>query len=414
VDVNALRSTVAADAAAQRGWFRNSLVFGQVAIASAILVLSGWCLQELRAERRIDPGFRIDNVVALMFNTGNFNYDEQQTRKFYSELLTHVRNIPGVRSAALSSYVPLFGGTDSGAAITLDPELMPSGRLTIDISRSVVGEGYFETLGIPILRGRAFDRTDTASSPRVIIINQAMADKFWPHRDPLGDQIRIKGTDGSAQIVGIARTAKYHDIDEWPAPFFYQPLAQSPAKGLSLFVEASSAKQMIPALRAEALRIDANQPPYEVFFLQDLARHQALWALLLITQVVSVVACVGLILAVLGLYGVLAYAVSRRTHEIGIRMAVGATRLRVLGMILYQGLRLSVAGIVCGVGFMFALSPAIDSWLSSGVSESYASAREPITFIVTSVVLLATAFLACYIPARRAASVDPVIALRAE
>jgi predicted permease len=283
-------------------------------------------------------------------------------------------------------------------------------RQTLTIGRSVVGPQYFDALGIPILRGRAFDAGDTERAPKVVIVNEAMAAKYWPDRDPLGATLTIESTPRArAEVVGIARLSKTGEIGETPQPFLYLPLEQSRQTGMVLFVEtAGDPAALAGAVRGEVRALDPDQPIYDVRTMASHFRQQALWGVRLIAEVITAVGAVGLALGVLGLYGVIAYSVSQRTREIGIRMALGATGGHVLGMVLRQGLTLTLVGAGFGLVLALGMSTAVGSLLN-GVNP-----RDPAVYAAAMAVLLAVTLLAAYLPARRASRVEPQEALRCE
>ena len=335
-------------------------------------------------------------------------YPAARAHQFYRQLLDRVRALPGVRTAGLGQHVPLLP-TSSTTSVTIDGYTLPADEKSVGISSNVVSDGYFDAIGIPILRGRAFDKRDTRERSRVVIINEAASEKFWPNRDALGAQINIQGPNaGVAQVVGIARTAKYRSIQEKPLPFLYFPLEQTQSTFMELFVNADSGAAVIPAVRNAARELDPNQPIYDARTMTATVRKEALWGDRLAAQVMMAVAIVGLILGVLGLYSILAYSVSQRTREIGIRMAIGATGGRVRGMVLWQGVRLSATGTAIGVILAFALTPAVRDTLTP------ADPHDPATFVSVAVILLGVAAAACYFPARRASQIDPNDCLRCE
>ena len=265
-------------------------------------------------------------------------------------------------------------------------------------------------MGIPIVRGRAFNAGDTETTPKVAIVNEAMAAKYWPRRDPLGATLTLRSRAAEkAEIVGIAHVSKTRDIGETPQPFLYLPFEQSSQTGMVLFVEtAGDPSAFIGAVRGEVRTLDPNQPIYDVRTMASHFQQQALWGVRLIAEVIAAVGVVGLALSVLGLYGVIAYSVSQRTREIGIRMAVGASEGRVLAMILRQGAALTAVGAGLGLILTLAVSTVISSLLN-GVNP-----RDPAVYAGAVAVLVGVTLFAAYLPARRAASVDPQDALRAE
>ena len=317
--------------------------------------------------------------------------------------------LPGVRAATLGQHVPL-GVASSSTDLAIAGYQPGPNQSTISISSSVVGARYFDVLGIPILRGRAFTDRDTQAASAVAIVTDAMAKKFWPARDALGATITIQSAPPvTAQIVGITRDSKTRDIGETPQPFLYLPFEQSRQTAMTLFVQtAGDPASLAGAVRAEVRALDPNQPIHGVRTMAAHFEQQALWGVRLVAEVITAVGVVGLVLSVLGLYAVIAYSVSQRTREIGIRMAVGASAPRVLGMVLRQGLVLSGLGIGAGLLLTLALSTVLGEVLN-GVNP-----RDPAVYMLGTVVLLSVTIAATYLPARRASRVDPQAALRAD
>jgi predicted permease len=393
--------------------FRQVLVAGEVMLATVVLILSGLALQSLSLLKKADPGFRVDNVLTMAFGpTMSRGFTVPQSLRFFNQLVERVRQIPGVQAASLGHHVPL--GTESMAVdLVIDGYAMPEGQHALSIMSGIVGPGYFEMLGIPVLRGRAFDAHDTDAAPKVVVINQAMADKYWPGQNAIGKHVRIHGPypeSGSAEIVGIVRTAKYHNFDERSLPFMYMPLDQTEETYMYLFVAtAGDATAFIPLVREGVNEIDPTQPIYDIHTVSDTVRRQALWGDRLSAQIATGAGVVALILGVLGLYGMLAYSVSQRTREIGIRIAVGATNARVFRMIVLNGLKLSGAGIAVGLLLASALASALPENMVAP-----ADPQDPIVYGTVVVVLLTVTLPSCYYPARRASRVDPNECLRSE
>ena len=408
-DLNTVLKATELRFARSRGWMRQALVVAQVAVALVMMVLSGLFLESIRVARNSDPGFRVERVLTMGFDPRIARYDLDATRAFYRQLLERARALPGVRNAALGQHIPLgvsSSTTDIGiAGYDPGPNQQP-----ISVGSSVVSDRYFDVLAIPILRGRAFTTRDTPGAPPVAIVNEAMARKYWPTRDALGATITLQSAPPvTAQIVGIARVSKTRDIGEPPQPFLYLPLEQSRQTAMMLFVEtAGDPAAGSGALRAEVRALDPNQPIYDVRTMASHFEQQALWGVRLVAEVIAAVGVVGLALSVLGLYAVIAYSVSQRTREIGIRMAVGASERRVLALVLQQGLTLSAIGISIGLLLTLALSTVIGDMLN-GVNP-----RDPAIYLGGTAVLLSVTLFATYLPARRASRVDPQAALRSE
>ena len=408
-ELNAVLKATELRFARSRGWTRQALVVAQVAVALVMMVLSGLFLESIRVARDSDPGFRVDHVLTMGFDPRIARYDLDASRRFYRQLLTRVRALPGVRTAALGQHIPL-GVSSSTTDITIPGYELGPNQQTLSIGSSIVGDHYFEALGIPILRGRAFTDRDVQNAPAVAIVNEAMAKKYWPNRDALGATVVIQAQPAvTAEVVGVARVAKTRDIGETPQPFLYLPFEQSRQTGMTLFVQTEADPAGLNSVvRGEVRALDANQPIYDVRTLASVFQQQALWGVRLVAEVIAAVGVVGLALSVLGLYAVIAYSVSQRTREIGIRMAVGASERRVLGMVLRQGLTLAAVGVAIGLVATLALSSVLGDLLN-GVNP-----RDPTAYASATAVLFTVTLLATYIPARRASQVDPQSALRAD
>jgi len=408
-ELNAVLKATELRFARSRGWTRQTLVVAQVAVALVMMVLSGLFLESIRVARDSDPGFRVDHVLTMGFDPRIARYDLDATRRFYRQLLTRVRALPAVRTAGLGQHIPL-GVSSSTTDITIPGYDLGPNQRTLSIGSSIVGDHYFEALGIPMLRGRAFTDRDVQNAPAVAIINDAMAKKYWPNRDALGATVVLQEQPAvTAQVVGIARVAKTRDIGETPQPFLYLPFEQSRQTGMTLFVQTEADPAGLNSVvRGEVRALDANQPIYDVRTLASVFQQQALWGVRLVAEVIAAVGVVGLALSVLGLYAVIAYSVSQRTREIGIRMAVGASERRVLGMVLRQGLTLAAVGVAIGLLATLGLSSILGDLLN-GVNP-----RDPSAYASATAVLFVVTLLATYIPARRASQVDPQSALRAE
>jgi predicted permease len=390
--------------------FRELLVGAQVALATIVLVLSGLALQSFALLTKADPGFRFDHVLAAAFDaTMGRGVSIAQAHRFYARLLERVRNMPGVESAGLGHHVPL-GMLGSSIDVVVEGYSMPEGQHSIRLPSTIVGDGYFDTLRIPLLRGRAFNFHDTPGAPKVVIINEAMAEKFWPGRNAIGAHVEIRTPKPEmAEVIGIARNGKYRSFNEQSWPFIYRPLAQTEESFIWIFVATKDdPATFIPVLRNVVREIDPAEPMYDVRTMADVVRRQALWSDRLTAQIATSVGVAGLLLGVLGLYGMLAYSVSRRTREIGIRMALGATSRRVYRMIVFQGLRLSIGGMCAGLILARAVAAAIPDVLRP------ADPQDPIVYGSVVAVLLAVTLLASYHPARRAGRVDPNDSLRSE
>ena len=266
---------------------------------------------------------------------------------------------------------------------------------------------FLETIGMPLMRGRPFAESDQPNTPAVCIVNQTMAKQFWPDQDAIGKRFKFFGQDYFTEVVGIARDSKYNFIGEGPTPYVYQPLTQVYQPQISLVVKSGNPKAVLGTMRAEAQQMDRNMPLTNVYTLDDIF-DQSLWAPRMGAWLLAIFAGLSLVLAVIGIYGVMAYSVTQRQRELGIRMALGASRGDVLRLVVGQGLRLAAMGVVVGLAASFAVTRFVSSLLF-GVS-----ATDIVTFVVVPVLLAAAALGASYLPARRATRIDPMVALRYE
>ncbi len=409
--VPALKAADADTMGQRRLWGRNLIVAGQVALSLVLLVISAVLLQGFRDELLQGPGFRTDHLFLTSFDTQLIHYSPDQTKRLYKDLLDRTRSAPGVRSAALTSVVPLIGGD----ATQLVPEgyQLPHGEQSLTVFDSHVSAGYFKTMGIGILRGRGFLESDQADKPLVAVVNEHFANHYWPKSDVLGKRFHLKNAAGPlVQIVGIAKASKHFWIAEPPLDFVYMPYTQTERTAFTLVAESNApdASTIAASLREVIRGLDPNMPVFDVRTMQNLYTQRAVKTPNMIAESVAGLGLMGLILAMVGLYGLIAYSVSRRTREIGIRMAIGADRQKVIRMILKQGLKLGVVGIAVGLLVSFFACRVLTSslWIATFDHTS------PWLFPAIAVPLLLIALLATYAPARRASLVDPMKALREE
>jgi len=384
---------------------RDVYVIAQVALSLTLLIAATLVVRAMLHARTIDPGYAIDHRLAARIYISEPEYTPESGTLFLARLLEAVRAAPGVRSATLSYTTPLSFSDSACATATRQERPRRS-------SSDVVVPGYFDTMAIPILRGRPFAPSDQAGSPQVVVVNQTFASRAFPNEDPIGKTVWL-GCDEKlprtmAEVVGVARDARYESLDEAPRRFLYRPLAQSWVGFVALIVEASgSPVEYVAPLRALLHRLDPNLRVYGIQTLEQSA-SDSLWKVRWQASLLAVFGGLAMLLAAVGLYGVVAYSVAQRTREIGVRLAMGAQRADVLWMVLARGLGLTAAGIAVGLalsaGGMRLLAAAL-----YGVSP-----LDPVAFSAASLAWMAVAMLASYIPARRAMRVDPVVALRWE
>jgi predicted permease len=385
---------------------RNLLVAGQIALSLVALIGAGLFLRSLQNAQKISPGFDADHLAVLSFDLGAQGYTEERGRQFEQRVLERAASVPGVQSASVGSTVPLFQG---GFARTVflegqDASDRRAGRL---VQITVASVRHLETLGIPLMRGRALSATDQPNTPAAVVINETMAKRFWPDQDAIGKRFKFFGQENFQQVVGIAKDSKYNFIGEDPAPYIYQATTQVYQPQLSLFVKAPRPEAVLGTVRGEVQQLDRNLPLTGVFTLTEIF-DQSLWAPRMGASLLAVFAGLSLVLAVIGIYGVMAYSVNQRRRELGIRMALGATRNDVLRLVVLQGLRLTLMGVVVGLVASFAASRLIATMLFD------VSPTDVVTFIAVPVLLATAALGASYLPALRATRIDPMVALRYE
>jgi len=270
-----------------------------------------------------------------------------------------------------------------------------------------VGPKFLETFGIPLMRGRGFSESDQPNTPAVVIINETMARRFWPDEDAVGKRFKFFGQNNFSLVIGIAKDSKYNFIGEDPTPYIYQPMSQIYQPQLSLIVKAAQPSAVLGTVRAEVQQLNRNLPLTGIFTLPEIF-DQALWAPKMGASLLAIFAALSLLLAVIGIYGVMAYSVSQRTRELGIRMALGASRRDVVRMVVWQGLRLTLMGVAIGLLASFFATRLITTMLFD------VSATDALTFIIVPLVLATAALGASYLPALRATRIDPMVALRYE
>ncbi len=385
---------------------RNLLVVGQVAVSLVLLVAAGLLIKDFTSALHFQPGFRTDHMLVMTLDPALIRYTEPQARAFYGQLAERVQALAGVRSVTLGEHMPL-GFTSSVKSVVVEGYEMPRDQQGLSISFNTMDEHYFNTMQIPLVRGRAFDRRDQASSPAVAIVNETMARRYWPKGSAIGGRIRVG--ERTTEVVGIAKDIKYREISEPPMPFLYLPFSQEYEAHMTLQVEtAGDPASMAAPVIAEIRRLDPDQPVSEVQTIHHYFEEGALFVNRLIAQSITSIGLFGLLLATIGLYGVIAYSVSRRTREIGIRIAIGASRGDVLRLVMRQGAILILTGAVIGEGLALLAAPVLQSQLV-GVAP-----RDVSVFLTVTALLCGVGLLACYIPARRAARVEPLVALRDE
>ena len=390
----------AAAATGRRTWGANTLVVGQMAFSLVLLVGAGLFVRALQRGQTLDTGFRPDGVATAQLNADSWGYDEAKARAFMSELRTRLEAMPGVTSVSYTSVLPLaLGGSGGMVHLAGGPEE------GVPVRQTMVDAGFLSTLGIPLVSGREIQATDRPGAPRVAVVNETFVKRHMP-AGALGQSFTYG--DVAVTIVGVARDAKYSSLNEVTQPMVYFPLAQHWRAPLFAVVRTGGDERVIaPALQAEVRSLDAALPRPVVRPMRE-AMSLGLFPQRVAAMVTGVLGGAGLLLATVGLYGIIAYSVSRRTKEIGIRMALGARAGDVLRMVLRDGMSLAIAGVVIGVVLAGGASRLISSFLY-GVSP-----LDALTFVGMSLALGAVALLATWLPARRAAAANPVTVLRTD
>ncbi len=385
---------------------RGSLVVAQVALSFVALVAGGLFLRSLGGAYDIDPGFETEKLAVVIASPGQNGYDQPRGEQFYRDVVERVGALPEVESVSLATNLPLFGGFSRTVfAEGQDSAEDDLGQVT---QANTVGPGYFDTAGIAIVRGRAFSEIDREETTPVAIVNQEMADKYWPGQDPTGKRFRLYGESSLLEVVGVARTVKYVTLGEDPQACFYLPLAQDYSDAMTVYVRSGGdAAVALAAAEREIHELDPGVPRTFAMTVGQVI-DQSLWASKLGAALLAALGGLGLVLAAVGLYGVMAYTVSQRTREIGIRMAIGAARGDVLRLVVRQAMTLVAIGIGIGLAASFAVSRVVAKLLY-GLNPT-----DPATFLGVPALLLAVALLASLLPALKASRVDPVLALHAE
>jgi macrolide transport system ATP-binding/permease protein len=394
------------------GWLslRKGLVVSQVALSLVALVAAGLFLRSLRQTQNIDPGFETDGVLMAEFNLGREGYTPERGQLFYEQIVERVRGLPAVRSAGIAQGPP-FGNQGLSRSVFLEGrETSERDRILVQVHP--VGPGYFRTLGIPIERGRDFTADDDEDAPDVVVINKTMADRFWKGQDALGKRFKFFGDEEFRTVIGVARDAKYNGLAEDPTPFIYQPITQAYTPVATILVRATGpAAGLAAPVRAEIAQLDNRLTVLNVQTLGDQV-SQALGPQRVMVTLLGTFGILALGLAAIGLYGVASYSVTQRTREIGVRVALGASRGNVVGLVLGQGMALIAVGLAVG----FAIGLGVVLLAEQQIGNLLVGVRpfDPVTFVGTGLLLAVVAGLATWLPARCAASIDPLVALRYE
>jgi predicted permease len=384
---------------------RSLLVIAETVLGVMLLSGAGLLVRSLRGASHAGPGFDTHHVLLTALDLKGNGYSTKQSGQFLQQLLGQIRTLPRVKGVTLEQWVPLWftGRGYTGVAVE---GYTPKPGEDMGIDYNEVGPNYFSLMEIPILSGRGLTDRDGPRGPLVCVVNETMARRFWPGENPVGHLLDMWGQ--KLTIVGVARDIKYHSMNEGPEAFLYLPFFQHPRTDANVLVRTSGdPRALLGAVKAQVSALDPGVPLVDTDTISDLF-HVSLFPYRTAAAVATVLGVLGLLLAAVGLYGVISYSVTQRTHEIGIRVALGASQIDVLRLVVGQGFKLTMMGVGVGVAGALALTRYLSSLLYS------VKPTDPLTFIAVSLILVAVALLACYIPARRAAKVDPMVALRYE
>ena len=390
------------------GRLRSALVVAQVAVCLVLLVGATLFLRSFIAAQTLSPGFDADRLVTASMDMFPSGYLGERNREFQRRAIEAIGALPGVESAAFGSRIPLGFGGNNSTSVAVDG-YVPREKEEIVINYSTIGSGYFATMGVPIRAGREYNATDTLESPRTVVINEAMARRYWPDGKALGGRVRFGPN--AAEVVGIVADTKYSSINERPVAQLFLPMSRNEVSTLRLFVRvAGNPGPMVAEVRNAIRTLDPALPVYDA---RTVSEHMqvAVFAQRMAANLLGAMGVLALLLAAIGLYGVMAYAVSQRTQEMGIRLALGASPSSLLNMIVSQGMKLTTIGLVIGLALALGAFGSIGAvrTLLPGISP-----MDPITFIAVPIGLALIALLATWIPGRRAGRVDPLVALRVD
>jgi predicted permease len=405
--------TAASGLAARRAWGRGALVAVQVALSMVFVSITAFIYASFLDLAAAGPGVRTQGVLAMSFNTDVARYGPAQAQRFYETLADRASQVAGVEAVSLASFIPLAGLPAGRIAIAPEGYEFPEGLESESIPTSYVDASFFGLMDIPVTQGRAFATTDTADAPRVAVINQTLADSFWPGGNAVGRRFRANGAEGPwIEIVGVVPTGRYFTITDGPNEFMYVPYAQAPQSRMTLVTRSSADPlTLVDPLRAVVRQLDPELAVSAVRTMESLYYDSAVRGFMVIISAIAAMGLMSLTLAFGGIYGLVASNVSQRTREIGLRMAVGADRRRVLRMVLGQALRVTLIGLTVGILLTFGAEQALQAAFPGG---NEGVGRQLSEYVRVIALMLLVTGLAAYLPARRAMSIEPTRALRYE
>jgi predicted permease len=387
---------------------RGAFVVVQVALSLLLLVSAGLLIRSFDKLLRVNVGFKPEQLLSLEYRLPRTKYKEPAAQwNFHRQVVERLQQIPGVQSASLVRGLPFSGNGGTTAIILPDREPASKG-MEPEVMFNTAMPNYFETIGIPFIKGRLFNNQDQVNTPSVLIINETMARKFWPNQDPLGKQVKFAQDGTTGTVIGVVGDAKHYWLEEEPRPQMYAAYSQQPGIFATVVMRTSvEPLSLSETVRQAIWKVDSDQPMWKIRTVEFLVNRSVADRKFLLA-LMGIFASLALLLTMIGLYGVISYLINQRTQEIGIRMALGAQAGDILRMVLKQGMTLVFAGVALGLGAAWLLTRLISRLLYQ------VSATDPLTFTSISLLLITVALLACYLPARRATKVDPLVALRYE
>jgi putative ABC transport system permease protein len=387
---------------------RGAFVVSQVALSLLLLVSAGLLIRSFDKLLRVEVGFKTERLLTLEYRLPRTKYKEPVTQwNFHRQVVERLQEVPGVQSASLVRGLPFSGNGGTTNIVLPDREPPPKG-MEPEVMFNTAMPNYFETIGIPLIKGRLFGNQDQANTPAVVVINQTMARRFWPNQDPLGKQVKFAQDGSTATVVGVVGDAKHYWLEEEQEPQMYDAYSQDPGLFATVVIRTTvEPLSLTEPVRQAIWKVDADQPMWKIRTVEFLVNRSTADRKFLMA-LMGIFASLALVLTIIGLYGVISYLVNQRTQEIGIRMALGAQTRDIMRMVLKQGMVLVLTGVALGLAAAWMLTRLMARLLYQ------VSATDPLTFATIALLLITVALLACYIPARRATKVDPLVALRYE
>jgi putative ABC transport system permease protein len=400
--------TRGATAGGRRNRVRQALVVAEVALALVVMIGAGLLASSFTRLLAVEPGFDPRHLLTLRVGLPDERYGENEDkRRFVRELNARLEAIPGMQGVGIGDDLPI-AGTYSSTRLQVASRQAASPEDLLSVGLHVITPRYFDAMGVRLIKGRTFTERDDANAPSAFIINETLARRYWPGDEPLGKRIRYNSNDPWGEVVGVVEDVKYDGLHVEAGPHLYEPYYQNPWSGLAIALRSQTDQAtLLSAVREHLRALDPDLPVSRVRTM-DAVLAQSLTTRRLVTNLFGLFGVSALVLVAVGLYGLLAYSVTQRTREIGVRMALGARRGDVLGLVIGQGMKLALAGVALGVAASVAAARMMETLLF-GVS-----ATDPVTFMCVSLLLVGVALVACWVPARRAVRVDPVVALRYE